>query len=56
VFVHGGDRVEVARGKFTDKESIVDMTRLQSGMPFLQVKASKMMQEKQVSSSLYQRR
>ncbi len=32
--------VEVAHGKFTDKDSNVDMTRLEPGVFFLQVKAS----------------
>jgi hypothetical protein len=31
-FVHNDDRVEVARGRFTDKGNGIDMTRLKSGM------------------------
>jgi hypothetical protein len=46
VFVHRDDRVEVARRKFRDKWSDINMTRLESGMSFLQVKASMTMREK----------
>jgi hypothetical protein len=40
------DCVEVAQGWFTDKGGDVDLTRLESGMSFLQVKASMTMKEK----------
>jgi hypothetical protein len=40
VFVHDNDRVEEASGKFTNQRSDVDMTKLEFGMPFFQVKAS----------------
>jgi hypothetical protein len=46
VFVHRDDRFDVAPGKFTDQRSAVDMTRLESGMSFLQVKVSMTMREK----------
>jgi ribosomal protein L24 len=54
VFVHRDDRVEVARGKFRDKWSDINMTRLESGMSFIQVKASMTMREKlrQVRSTI----
>ncbi len=39
IFMHEDDRVEVAQGRFIDKGSDVDLTRLESGMSFLQVKA-----------------
>ncbi len=44
----------VAQGKFTDKGSDVDMTRLELGMYFLQVKALLMMREqlRQVRSAV----
>ncbi len=45
VFMHEDDCVEVAQGRFTDKGSDVDLTRLESGMSFLQVKASMTMKE-----------
>jgi hypothetical protein len=53
MLIHGNVRVEEAHGKFTDKGSDVDMTRLESGMSFLQVKASMRMREKlmQIRSS-----
>jgi hypothetical protein len=31
-------RLEKAQGRFTDNENDIDMTRLESGMAFLQVK------------------
>jgi hypothetical protein len=46
VFMHKDDRVEVTQGRFTNKGSDVDLTRLESGMSFLQVKASMTMKEK----------
>jgi hypothetical protein len=54
VFVHRDGRVEVARGKFRDKWSDINMTRLESGMSFIQVKASMTMREKlrQVRSTI----
>jgi ribosomal protein L24 len=44
VFMHKDDCVEVVQGM--DKGSDVDLTRLESGMSFLQVKASRTMKEK----------
>jgi hypothetical protein len=54
VFMHNDDRVEVARGRFTDKGGDIDLIRLKSGMSFLQVKASMTMKEKlrQVRSAI----
>jgi hypothetical protein len=34
IFMHEDDRVEVAQGRFTDKGSDVDLTRLESRMSF----------------------
>ncbi len=45
VFVHKDDRIEVAQGRFSGKEGEADLTRLESGMSFMQVRAS-MMKEK----------
>jgi hypothetical protein len=44
--MHNNDRVEVAQCRFTDKGSDADITMLESGMSFLQVKASMTMNEK----------
>jgi hypothetical protein len=54
VFVHGDETVQVVYGKFTDKGCDVDVTRLESGMSFLQVQAFMMMREKlkQVRSAI----
>jgi hypothetical protein len=41
LFIHNDDRVEVARGRFTDQGRDIDITRLESGMSFLQVKSSR---------------
>ncbi len=46
VFIHKDDRMEVAQGQFTNKEGEGDLTRLESGMSFLQVRASMSMKEK----------
>ncbi len=46
VFIHKDDRMEVAQGRFTDKEGEGDLTRLESGMSFMQVRASTSMKEK----------
>jgi hypothetical protein len=46
VFIHKGDRMEVAQGRFNDKEGEGDLTRLESGMSFMQVRASMSMKEK----------
>jgi hypothetical protein len=46
VFMHKDDRVEVIQGQFIDKGSDVDLIRLESGMSFLQFKASMTMKEK----------
>ncbi len=46
--------MEVAEGRFSSKEGDVDLTKLESGMSFLQVKASMSMKEKlrQVRSAI----
>ncbi len=46
VFIHKDDRMEVAQGRFNDKEGEGDLTRLESGMSFMQVWASMSMKEK----------
>jgi hypothetical protein len=46
VFIHKDDRMEVAQGRFNDKEGEGDLTRLESGMSFMQVRASISMKEK----------
>jgi hypothetical protein len=46
MFRHEDDRMEAAQGCFANKEGDGDLTRLESGMSFLQVKASMSMQEK----------
>jgi hypothetical protein len=46
VFIHKDDRMEVAQGRFNDKEEEGDLTRLESGMSFMQVRASMSMKEK----------
>jgi hypothetical protein len=46
VFIHKDDRMEVAQGWFTDKEGKGDLTWLESGMSFMQVRASMSMKEK----------
>jgi hypothetical protein len=46
VFIHKDDRMEVAQGHFNDKEGEGDLTRLESGMSFMQVRASMSMKEK----------
>jgi hypothetical protein len=46
VFIHKDDRMEVAQGRFSDKEGEGDLTRLESGMSFMQVRASMSMKEK----------
>ncbi len=46
VFIHEDDQIEVAQGRFANKEGDGDLTRLESGMSFLQVKASMSMKEK----------
>jgi hypothetical protein len=46
VFVHKDDRMEVAQGHFSGKEGEGDLTRLESGMSFMQVRASMSMKEK----------
>jgi hypothetical protein len=38
--------MQVAQGHFTDKEGEGDLTRLESGMSFMQVRASMSMKEK----------
>jgi hypothetical protein len=43
--IHNNSCVEVTRGRFTDKGIDIDMTRLESGMSFLQVKSSMTMEE-----------
>jgi hypothetical protein len=46
VFLYNDDMVEVAVGRLTDKGSNIDVTRLESGMSFLQVKESTTIWEK----------
>jgi hypothetical protein len=46
VFIHKDNRMEVAQGRFTNKEGEGDLMRLESGMSFLQVRASMSMKEK----------
>jgi hypothetical protein len=46
VFIHKDDRMEVAQGHFSNREGEGDLTRLESGMSFLQVRASMSMKEK----------
>jgi hypothetical protein len=46
VFIHKDNRMEVAQGRFSDKEEEGDLTRLESGMSFMQVRASMSMKEK----------
>jgi hypothetical protein len=46
VFIHKDERMQVAQGHFTDKEGEGDLTRLESGMSFMQVRASMSMKEK----------
>jgi hypothetical protein len=46
VFIHKDGQMEVAQGPFASKEGDGDLTRLESGMSFLQVRASKSMKEK----------
>jgi hypothetical protein len=46
VFIHKDNRMEVPQGHFNDKEGEGDLTRLESGMSFMQVRASMSMKEK----------
>jgi hypothetical protein len=46
VFIHKDGQMEVAQSRFTNKEGEGDLTRLESGMSFLQVRASMSMKEK----------
>jgi hypothetical protein len=46
VFIHKDDRMEVAQGHFNDKEGEGDVTRLESVMSFMQVRASMSVKEK----------
>jgi hypothetical protein len=46
VFIHKDDRMEVAQGRFSDQEGEGDLTRLESGITFMQVRASMSMKEK----------
>ncbi len=46
VFIHKDDRMEVAQGHFNNKEGEGDLTRLESGISFMQVRASMSMKEK----------
>jgi hypothetical protein len=45
-FIHKDDRMEVAQGQFSNREGEGDLMRLESGMSFLQVRASMSMKEK----------
>ncbi len=46
VFIHKDDQLEVAQGRFNNKEGEGDLMQLESGMSFLQVRASMSMKEK----------
>jgi hypothetical protein len=46
VFIHKDERMQVAQGHFTGKEGEGDLTRLESGMSFMQVQALMSMKEK----------
>ncbi len=46
VFIHKDERMQVALGQFTGKEGEGDLTRLESGRSFMQVRASMSMKEK----------
>ncbi len=46
VFIHKDDRMKIAQGRFSGKEGEGDLTRLESGMSFMQVRASMSMKEK----------
>jgi hypothetical protein len=46
VFIHKDDWMEVAQGQFSNREGEGDLTRLESGMLCLQVRASMSMKEK----------
>jgi hypothetical protein len=46
VFMHEDDHVKDAQSRLMDKGSDMDLTRIESGMSFLQVKASMTMKEK----------
>jgi hypothetical protein len=46
VFIHKDDRMEVAQGRFNEKEGEADLTRFESGMSFMQVRACMSMKEK----------
>ncbi len=46
VFIHKDNRMEVAQGHFNDKEGEGDLTRLESGMSFMLVRALMSMKEK----------
>jgi hypothetical protein len=46
VFIHKDNRMEGAQGNFNDKEGEGDLTRQESGMSFMQVRASMSMKEK----------
>ncbi len=54
IFIHKDNRVEVAQGCFVNKQGDVDLTKLESGISFLHVKASMSMKEKlrQVQSAI----
>ncbi len=58
VFVHRDDRMEVAQGRFSGKEGEGNLTRLESGMSFMQVRASISMKEKlrQVRGAICEKR
>ncbi len=46
IFIHKDDRMEVAQGRFSNKEGEGDLTRLEFGMSFMQMRASMSMKEK----------
>jgi hypothetical protein len=46
IFIHKDERMQVAQGHFMGKEGEGNLTRLESGMSFMQVRASMSMKEK----------
>jgi hypothetical protein len=52
VFIFKDDRMEVAQGRFNNKEGEGDLTRLESGMSFMQVRASMKEKLRQVRGAI----
>jgi hypothetical protein len=48
IFIQKDDRMEVAQGQFSNREGEGGLTRLESGMSFLQVRASTMSMKKKL--------